>query len=155
MRVHERWSCPGEWVGMQMSGELSVGTPQEQTVDCTLCQHMCPHTIHTVLMTYKCCGPLCLVSLNSVNQFSCSLDPMHKYACVRQLQKKALPQARPTMLCIICINYGQLCCCCAGRYVTFSPSLLLHTSCIPWSCQLRLCYVYSVNSHRLLLTDSP
>ena len=43
---------------------------------------------------------------------------------------------------------------CIGRYVTFSPSLLLHTwSCIPYSCQLRLCYVYSMNSHRLLLTD--
>ena len=36
-----------------MSGELSVGTPQEQTVDCTLSQHMCPHTMHTVIMIYQ------------------------------------------------------------------------------------------------------
>ena len=38
---------------MQLSGGLSVGTPQEQTVDCTLNQHVCPHTMHTVIMAYQ------------------------------------------------------------------------------------------------------
>ena len=31
---------------------LSVGTPQEQTVNCTLRQHVCPHIMHTLIMAY-------------------------------------------------------------------------------------------------------
>ena len=55
---------------------------------------------HLSLWHTKCTGPLCLVSLNSVNQFSCSLDPMQKHACVRQLQEQVLPQAHPTLICL-------------------------------------------------------
>ena len=71
-------------------------TSRKEKFNCWLhsSQHTCTHTKHTVIWHAKCCGPLNLVSLNSVDQFSCSYG-----SHASSDWKIALPQAPPTMLC--------------------------------------------------------
>ena len=131
MRIYERRGCPGEWCGNAIDWR-AVRRDTSRT-NCWLHsdQRMCTLTQYTLLLWYtKCSGPLRLVSLNSILTSSCvDWTPCKS---MRDNCKKALPEVRPTMLCI---HYGISVVCLPGYphlYWVVQHTLASHYQTIPW-----------------------